>query len=859
MKLGIPLATFLCSVVSAQGVKTDPVPPAAIEPLGPEAERATMRVPPGFRVELVAAEPLVVEPACCAFDGDGNLWVAELRTYMQDIDGKGTDEARSVVARLRDTDRDGRMDERVEFATGLVLPRLLLPLDAHHVLIQQTYDGVLWCYVDEDGDGRSDRREEWYRYPRSGANLEHQDSALIWGIDNWLYTAMGGKRHRATLAGISASEDVPSEFAQWGLAVDDLGRQFFSSAGGERPAYGFQQHPIYGKFEVEHSLAPGFEVPFPILAIPDVQGGPGRLSEKGTLNHFTGCCGQTIYRGDRLPAEMRGDWFIAEPVGRLIRRARIDVVGAQRVLRNAYDQAEFVASTDPCFRPIWLTTAPDGCLWVVDMYRGIIQEGNWVREGSYLRGVVQKLGLDANVGRGRIWRIVHESAKPGPMPHMSSETPAQLVAHLGDANGLWRDLAQRALVLAGDRSVVPALRKLAIDVAAPPLARVHALWTLDGLDSTEARVLRVASRDPDPRVRATAIRVAESLFRKGDLVLYDDLAKLAKDPSLDVVVQLVQSLRFVPIDAARELVLDLLVAHSGDATFRAIGNTTLRGTTENDGTAIADLSAEDLVRVHAGRDVYRSLCIACHGPDGAGVQSGDLMLAPPLRGSRRLCGSVDGAARILLFGMTGPIAGHEYPGNLMAPMGQNDDEWIAAVLSYARNSFGNAAAPIAASSIARVRAACAGRNTPFTVAEIDAFQPVDRSVMKSWKLSASDKPEDCGLAIDGDRGSRYTTGTPMHDGMWFQIDFGSPWTIDGLVLDARGSNGDYPRGFEIRLSDDGADFTAPVALGQGAGPVTAIDIATPRPARFLRIVQTGKTDGLWWSIHELEVHGRPAR
>ena len=209
--------------------------------------------------------------------------------------------------------------------------------------------------------------------------------------------------------------------------------------------------------------------------------------------------------------------------------------------------------------------------------------------------------------------------------------------------------------------------------------------------------------------------------------------------------------------------------------------------------------------------------------------------------------------------MTGPIAGHEYPGNLMAPMGQNDDEWIAAVLSYARNSFGNAAAPIAASSIARVRAACAGRNTPFTVAEIDAFQPVDRSVMKSWKLSASDKPEDCGLAIDGDRGSRYTTGTPMHDGMWFQIDFGSPWTIDGLVLDARGSNGDYPRGFEIRLSDDGADFTAPVALGQGAGPVTAIDIATPRPARFLRIVQTGKTDGLWWSIHELEVHGRPAR
>src|SRR5690606_27571871 len=218
----------------------------------------------------VAAEPLVVEPACCAFDGDGNLWVAELRTYMQDIDGTGTDEPRGIVARLRDTDANGRLDERVEFATGLVLPRLLLPLDAHRVLIQQTYDGVLWCYHDDDGDGVSDGREVWYRYPQSRANLEHQDSALVWGIDNWLYTAMGGRRHRITARGLVATEEIAHEFAQWGLATDDLGRQFFSSAGGERPAFGFQQHPVYGKVDVAGTLEPGFEQVWPRLALPDV-------------------------------------------------------------------------------------------------------------------------------------------------------------------------------------------------------------------------------------------------------------------------------------------------------------------------------------------------------------------------------------------------------------------------------------------------------------------------------------------------------------------------------------------------------------------------------------------------------------
>ena len=121
---------------------------------------------------------------------------------------------------------------------------------------------------------------------------------------------------------------------------------------------------------------------------------------------------------------------------------------------------EFIRSTDPNFRPVNVSTAPDGTLYIVDMYRGIIQEGNWVRPGSYLRPVVQKFQLDKNFGRGRIWRLVHQDFKPGAQPRMLDETPAQLVAHLEHPNGWWRTTAQKLLVLRQDKSVVPALKEI---------------------------------------------------------------------------------------------------------------------------------------------------------------------------------------------------------------------------------------------------------------------------------------------------------------------------------------------------------------------------------------------------------------
>ncbi len=871
LRLGCGALGSLCAALSvaqptalpAQGRPVEPVAPTTIAPRTPAEQRAKFLLPPGYRLDCVAAEPLVIEPVMAVFDAAGRLWVCEMRTYVQDVDGSGTDDPKSTIAVLHDDDHDGQFDRRTVYADGLVLPRMLLPLDATRTLFMETYDGILWLGHDHDGDAVMDRREEVHRFGRSGANLEHQDSALVWGLDNWLYTAMGGQRLRFAADGSVTAEPVDKEFAQWGLAVDDLGRQFFSSAGGERPGYGFQQHPVYGKVTNDGSLAPGFAECFPALAIPDVQGGKGRLRANGTLNHFTGCCGQMIHRGGAMPDDLLGDYLLPEPVGRLIRRAEVRRDGARVVLHNSYEHAEFVSSTDPNFRPIWMTDGPDGAVYVVDMYRGIIQESNWVREGSYLRPVAQELGLDKNIGRGRIWRLTHEAHATRPVEDLHAASPARLCELLGSPSGHLRDTAQRLLVLRGQRDVAATLRDLAT-TSDSALGRIHAMWTLEGLGIVDGELLiDRMENDTDPRVRGQAMRIGEVLLRAGDADFNGAVLALADAPDLDVRIQVVQSLRYAAgDDRCQETLLDLLVEHADDPIFQAIGRTTLSyGASPDAEFDPASFDAAALVSLRAGRDHYRSLCIACHGPDGQGVEvpGSDFSLAPPLKGSRRLLQSPDVAVRILLQGMTGRLDGKDYPGNLMAPMGAQDDEWIASVLTYARNAFGNAAAPIRPTSVARIRAATADRKLPWKPEELERFRPVDRETMRSWTWSASHVGEDIARAFDGKASTRYTTGTPMRPGMWLQVDFGgTPWRIDRLVLDCRGSKGDYPRGYRVLVSDDGEDWSEPLASGNGGGPVVEIEVGAARPSRFLRIEQTGSTDGLYWSIHELDVYGAAA-
>ena len=858
---GLVTALGFLAVHSACAADLDPELARSARPLSPEESMATMRIADGYSIELVAAEPLVEEPVLAVWDGNGRMYVAEMRTYMQEIDGRNQLEPTSRVVRLEDTDGDGRMDKRTVFADNLVLPRMVLPLD-DRVVIRETGTLDLFSYRDIDGDGVADEKEPMHIGGGRGGNLEHQPSGLVWNIDNWIYTTYSRHRYRFR-EGEFIREDLPHGSGQWGITHDDYGRIFYSTAGGENPAMDFQQPIQYGKFELPGEQAPGFREVFPIDNIPDVQGGRGRVRADNTLNHFTGVAGQSIYRGDRMPDDFYGDLILPEPVGRLVRRAKVRMVNGKVVVENAYEGKEFIASTDANFRPLNSATGPDGSLHLVDMYRGIIQEGNWVRPGSYLREVVQQYDLDKNIGRGRIYRIRHRDFTPSTeRPRMLEETPAQLVRHLSHPNGWWRDTAQKLIVLKGDQSVVPALKKLAREGVSHQ-SRIHALWTLEGLGVIDSDLLVACLDDSSPHVQATAIRISEQLVQRGDTGWVKRWAGLLENSPGEVVVQVLLSSGYTNVPEAPAFLEKALRMQPENEAVQGLERVqearlaAARAEAEKR-KEMARREKEFAETYKKGEAVYTTLCFACHGADGKGTpmegaQPGQTM-APTLIGSERVLGRKERLVRILLHGLEGPVDGRDYTA-LMVPMASNGDEWIAQALTYIRNSWGNKGDLISAGQVAAIRAASGDRATPWTLAELEEFDPPRLGRKEDWRVTASHNKGDARAAIDGHPGSRYTTGTPMRPGMWYQITLPEPADVFSILLESGRSPGDYPRGYRVFVSDDGKTWDNPVATGEGVNPLTEI-LFKPVSTRFLRIEQTGAVDGLFWSVHELEIGGR---
>ncbi|HRP58028.1 cytochrome C, partial [Agriterribacter sp.] len=621
--------------------------------LSPEESMKAMHLPEGYRIELVACEPMVEEPVAIVWDANGRMYVAEMLTYMQDIEATNENAPISRIVRLEDTNGDGKMDKRTVFIDSLVLPRMMLPLD-DRLVVQETYSNNLHTYRDTTNDGIADEKVRVYHNDIPDTrNLEHQKSGLVWNLDNWIYTS---RQVRYKWTGdrlkIDSLGDVPG--GQWGLGNDDYGRLFLSSVGGEVAALGFQQMPAYGELDFENDQYEGdFHSPWPIIATPDVEGGTKRLRADSTLNHFTAACGQTIFRGDRLPESMKGDLFICEPVGRLIRRAKVLNKNGMRVVKNAYDKAEFIASTDMNFRPVNTTTGPDGCLYIVDMYRGIIQEGNWTGPKSYLRPQIQRLGLDKNIGRGRIYRVVHEAIPPDRRkPNMLKAPAMQLVKYLSHPNGWWRDNAQKLLIVRNEQSVVPALKQIVLDEPSfwddlmfwkdkpSLLGRIHALWTLEGLQAVDPPLLWEIMKDRSPELRRMAVWISEAYIKAKGQEVFLHLTKLINDPDTDVRTQLAQSLRYSTPEKAKPMLEVMVKADSNrkgmvyQAAQMTIGHLTTTLPVE---VQTAHLKETDRALVLKGAENFKSLCASCHGTDGKGLQfGGSGMVAPPLAGSKRV-------------------------------------------------------------------------------------------------------------------------------------------------------------------------------------------------------------------------------
>jgi mono/diheme cytochrome c family protein len=854
MKTSATLLALASLVVAVSPLSAaDPFPP-----LAPAEFLKTVQLPEGYKLEPVLTEPDIKEPVVAAFDGNGRIFVAEMRTYMQDIDATDEDKPVSRVSLHWSSKGDGKFDKHTVFVDKLLLPRMILPLGRGELLINESHTQDIYLYRDTNGDGVADEKKLWYAGGPRGGNMEHQQSGLIWTLDNWMYMAVNNWRLRwQGYDKPPLKEPTPGNSGQWGLAQDDNGKLWFSNAGGEKGPLNFQTHILYGAFNTKTQFKDNFEVVWPVVGLADVQGGNGRFRpEDNTLNHFTATCGQEVYRGDRLPADMRGDLFFGEPVGRLVRRSKIEVKDGLTYLSNPYPKAEFLRSSDPNFRVINMNTAPDGTLYMVDMYRGIIQEGNWTKEGSFLRKAILRNGLEKNIGHGRIWRLTHKDFKPGPQPKLYDASSAQLVSYLDHPNGWWRDTAQKLLVLRNDASVKPALVKMASDNG-NYLARMHALWTLEGLNLATPELVREKLKDNNPQVRAAAIRVAESLIKNGEKSLQLELVSAVKDADANVAIQALGSAKVLNLPEAKGMIQASALGTNSSAGLREIA-TQMLAPPRSWGK---EYSASEKQLLERGDEIFKELCFACHNPDGKGTPmegKPGMTLAPPLAGSRTVTGHKDGLILVLLKGITGPINGKTYDAQ-MVPMGSNDDAWIAAIASYVRNSFGNHSSTVTAKEVAKLRAASAARLDPWTAEEVQAMLPqAPLTSRNKWKLTASHHANELGKAIDGSISSRWDTGAFQVPGMWLQIELPQPTDIGGLVLDTSGSNGDYPRGYEVRVSNDGQTWGNPIATGKGTNAVTEIQFPATK-TKFIKITQTGEVKGLFWSIHELDVLEPPSQ
>ncbi len=375
----------------AAGADFSPRPP--VTRLDPAAQQKLFLLPPGYKIEPVLTDPLIEDPVGVTFDGNGRMYVLEMRSYMQDADGSNSRAPISRISRHEDTDGDGTFDKHTVFVDKMVMPRIAFPLGDGVILALETDNRDMYKYTDTNGDGVADKKELFYPGVGRVTNMEWQPGGLTWAMDNWLYMTYNPFRLRLAPDGKILREETDSNGGQWWSAQDNHGKMWWVDGGGEIGPVNFQAPIVYGAFNVKDNFEPDFQVPWPAPGgIADMQGGMRRVRmPDGTLNHFTAASGVEIYRGHRLPKDMVGDLFFTEPVGRIVRRAKIVVTDGLTQLRNAHPQSEFLRSTDPLFRPVAITNAPDGSLYLMDMYTGIIQDAQFVGPNSYLRRKVDQL------------------------------------------------------------------------------------------------------------------------------------------------------------------------------------------------------------------------------------------------------------------------------------------------------------------------------------------------------------------------------------------------------------------------------------------------------------------------------------
>ena len=564
----------------------------AVPPPTPQQAVKMFETTGGFRVELVAAEPLVRSPIVAAFDADGNMFVGEMTDYPYNP-GKRVQvswqrehqpgaKPMGAVRLLRDTDGDGVYDQSTVFADGLLWVGGIAPWKGG-VFVTAPPD--IWYLKDTDGDGRADIREKVF----TGFDMNRQQgfvNSLIFGLDHKIYACTGttggdvrpGNDPSAAPVTINNRDisfdpnarriELQTGTHQFGMSFDDWGHRFQCDQGNPGfhvvlPLRYLERNPHFTPRETMLRMAPN---PTPIFRISPIEGwrhikssrrvagtertadivpiyGQARAGAQpvaegaraatgGGISHHTidANAGVTVYRGGAYPGEYRGNVFTGDSVGNLVHRRVLVAEGAAFRSERADPNTEFVRTSDNWFRPVNFANAPDGTLYCIDMAREYSESVNIPAD------VEKHMDLQSGRDRGRIYRIAPPGFRQPPPPRLSKASTAELVTALESPHGWWRDTAHRLLYERQDQSAVPALEQL-VARSSSPQARVHALWSLRGLAALSDRTILTGLGDHHAGVRENALQLAEARL-DASREIFEKTPSLVSDPEARVRLQL---------------------------------------------------------------------------------------------------------------------------------------------------------------------------------------------------------------------------------------------------------------------------------------------------------------------------------
>lgn len=559
LKLLLPMAMLLAEAE-----------PPKQQALTPQETLASFRLPEGLEIELVASEPLVTDPVAISFDEQGRLFVVEYRDYPV-----GPPEGQPPLSRIRlleDTDGDGQMDKSHIFAEQLSFAQGIMAWNGG-LLVTKAPEVVFM--KDTDGDNKADQTQVLFTGFNPG-NPQLRTAHPRWGMDNWVYLTNGLSGGEVSNADGQQKIDInrldfrfnplTMEFqpatglGQFGNTFDDWGNRFFCS---NRNPTMYAVLPFQALNRNPYAfITNGYEDVAPAggdaKVYPTAKTLTTAFSHTGT---HTAACGVTVYRGDLLGPDFSNNVFVCEPTGYLVTRSTLKPKGVSFDVQKARPKVDFLTSTDTWFRPVSCANGPDGALYVVDMYRAVIEHPQYMKSyfpDSYIESLNFREGED----RGRIYRIRPTNAEP--RPYVAPKTPADLVALLSDPNGWRRLVGQRLLVERKAEGAEELLQKLVSD-SDNTLARAHALWILESTGKLSDSQLTSLLQDSSPRIQEFAVQIAASRL-KNEQVL-ERVTSLATSPDDRVRLQVALALGATDAPQATAALVQIAKQGVGDTWF----------------------------------------------------------------------------------------------------------------------------------------------------------------------------------------------------------------------------------------------------------------------------------------------------